>query len=536
MQTRQNSDANNPQSSTSNGQNGSPRSSGTLAAGQASDVASQPSSMATQGSKGRAAQVDVFDQPVILKQTPLWSRAILWGIVGVVTFGFTWACLAKVEEAVPATGELKPQGAVQEIQPPVAGKVVEVLVEDGDRVSKGELLVRLDPTASESDLTSLAQVQKSLVAENQFYRSQLSGAPVPSAVELAQLKIPPEVLALTSSRLTIIEENQLYGSLLTGDASTSLDPLQRIRLGELRNEATSRIAASELEVEQLRRQLNQTQQQIVTAQETFNIEQGILEQIAPLVEEGALADIQLQQQRVETLNRQSELTRLQQEERVIAASIAQAEQQRNNTVSASRSDILNRIAENNKRLAEIDGELNKRIVENDKRLAEINGQLQQTELQLSYQELRSPIDGVVFDLQAQADGFVTANPNEPVLKVVPGDALVAEVFITNQDIGFVEVGMPVDVRIDTFPFSEFGDVEGALESIGADALPPTEVRQFYAFPAKIDLDQQYVSINGNPIELQSGMSITANIKIRKRRVITLFTDLFVKKIETLKTR
>lgn len=519
----------------SNGQNGTSPTAA-LSSNQASGVVPQQASIA-QANKSKPARVEAFDQPIVLKQTPLWSRAILWGIVGVVTFGFTWACLAKVEEAVPATGELKPQGAVQELQPPVSGKVIEVLVEDGDRVSQGDLLVKLDPSAAESELASLGQVQNSLIAENQFYRSQLSGAALPSSAQLSQLEIPPEVLALTSSRLAIVEENQLYASLLSGGgAIASLDPLERIRLNELRNEAVSRIGAAELEIEQLRRQLNQTRQQIATAQETFNIEQGILEQIAPLVEEGALADIQLQQQRVEMLNRQAELDRLIQEERVLGASIAQAEQQRNNTVSASRSDVLNRMAENDKRLAEIDSELNKRIVENDKRITEIKGQLQQTELQRNYGELRAPIDGIVFDLQAQDDGFITANPNDPVLKVVPADALVAEIFITNQDIGFVNVGMPVDVRIDTFPFSEFGDVEGELVSIGADALPPTEMRQFYAFPAKVNIDQQYVSINGNPIELQSGMSITANIKTRKRRVITLFTDLFVKKIEALKTR
>lgn len=528
MQTRPNS-ADNSQTSVNNGQGGR------LASSQQTAV-TQPSGIAPAKGSSRPAQSEAFDQPVVLKQTPLWSRAILWGIVGVVTFGFTWACLAKVEEAVPATGELKPQGSVQELQPPVSGKVVEVLVDDGDRVSKGDLLVRLDPSAAEADLETLSQVQKSLIAENQFYRSQLSGASIPSPVELAQLNIPPEVLALTSSRTALLEENQLYASLLTGETVTTLDPIQRIRLGELRNEATTRIAASELEVEGLRRRLLQTQQQIATAQDTFEIEQGILEQIAPLVEEGALADIQLKQQQVEALNRRGELDRLLQEQRVLQASIAQAEQQRNNTVSASRTDILNRMAENDQNLAQIDSELNKRIVENDKQIAEIKGQLDQAELQLDYQELRSPIDGVVFDLQAQEDGFVTANPEAPVLKVVPGDALIAEVFITNQDIGFVDVGMPVDVRIDTFPFSEFGDVEGELTSIGADALPPTEVRQFYAFPAKVALDQQYVNISGTPIELQSGMSITANIKIRKRRVITLFTDLFVKKIETLKTR
>jgi len=63
-------------------------------------------------------------------------------------------------------------------------------------------------------------------------------------------------------------------------------------------------------------------------------------------------------------------------------------------------------------------------------------------------------------LQAHSPGFVT-NSSEPILKIVPDDALTAKVFITNRDIGFVK-RMNVDVRIDSFPFSEFGDVKGQL--------------------------------------------------------------------------
>ncbi|MGF1536122.1 MAG: HlyD family efflux transporter periplasmic adaptor subunit [Elainellaceae cyanobacterium] len=529
MQTRPNSEANNSRPGVSTGQNGS--SPTTLAPNQV-DGASQSS--ITQASQSRPARAEAFDQPIVLKQTPLWSRAILWGIVGVVTFGFAWACLAKVEEAVQATGELKPQGAVYELQPPVAGKVAEVLVEDGDTVSKGQPLVRLDPSAAEAERESLAEVGNSLVAENNFYKAQLSGAPLPAS-DLG-VDIPAEVLNLTASRRALLEENQLYAALIQPGGGASLDIFEQGRLNTLQAEVSSRINAAELEIAGLREQLLQTEQQIVAATETLAIEEGILGSITELEEKGGIARVQVRQQEVETISRRAELNRLLQEKEVLLKSIDQATQQRDNTRAASASDILNRMAENKKRLAEIDSELNKRIVENEKRIAEIRSQVEQTDLQLEYQVLKAPIDGVVFDLQAQDDGFITTNPNDPVLKIVPGDALVAEIYITNKDIGFVDVGMPVDVRIDTFPFSEFGDVEGELTSIGADALPPTEVRQFYSFPAKVNIDQQYVNINGNPIDLQSGMSITANVKTRKRRVITLFTDLFVQKIESLKTR
>lgn len=486
--------------------------------------------------ENKMIRAEAFDQPVILKQTSRWSHAIVWSIIGVTTFSVAWACLYKIEEAVPATGKLEPQGAVQEVDAPVSGVVEEVLVDDGDSVRAGDVLVRLDPEATQSELQQLTEVRDSLTKENQFYRAHLSGiAPeeIPSAIEL---DLPPEVLLLTSNRIALLEENQLYATLLTGGSTAGMTPAQQIRLSTLQSEAQSRISSADLEIESLQRQLRQTEGQIAAAERTLAIEQQILEDITPLVEEGALSPLQLRRQEVEALTREAELDRYLQDRRVLESQIAQAREQLTNTVALTRSDILNRIAENDKRIAEIDSNLTQRIVTNDRQIAEISSQLDQTNLTLDYQEIRAPIDGIVFDLQAQEEGFININSQEPVLKIVPDDALIARVFITNQDIGFVETGMPADVRIDSFPFSEFGDLEGDLVWIGSDALPPDqqENRPVYTFPAKVELDQQFINVNGRPIFLQSGMSISVNIKTRKRRVITLFTDLFSRKVDTLR--
>lgn len=126
-----------------------------------------------------------------------------------------------------------------------------------------------------------------------------------------------------------------------------------------------------------------------------------------------------------------------------------------------------------------------------------------------------------------------ASASAPVLKIVPDDALTAKVFITNRDIGFVKEGMIVDVRLDSFPFSEFGDVKGKIVWIGGDALPPDNVH-LYRFPAKIRLEKQSLLINDREVPLQSGMSTTANIKVRSRTVMSIFTDLFSKNTESLK--
>jgi HlyD family secretion protein len=157
--------------------------------------------------------------------------------------------------------------------------------------------------------------------------------------------------------------------------------------------------------------------------------------------------------------------------------------------------------------------------------------LQQT---LQYQELKAPVSGTVFNLKANQPGYV-ANSNQPILEIVPSDALVARVFITNRDIGFVEEGMAVDVRIDSFPYSEFGDVKGTLTHIGSDALPPDQINPQYRFPADVTLDNQTIVIEGKPVQLQSGMSLSANIKTRPKRVIMIFIDLFNRKLDSLKT-
>nr|ADO19060.1 secretion protein [Nostoc flagelliforme str. Sunitezuoqi] len=203
-------------------------------------------------------------------------------------------------------------------------------------------------------------------------------------------------------------------------------------------------------------------------------------------------------------------------------------------MALSDKNILDKIADNKQRIAAIDSQFMKVILDNEQRLADINSKISQAQLNVKYQELRAPVAGTVFDLQAKNPGFV-ATPTTKLLQIVPNENYIAEVFITNKDIGFVRKGMKVDIRIDSFPYSEFGDIKGELAGIGSDALPPDQTHQFYRFPAKLHLDKQSLVIRGKSVPLQSGMSISANIKVREERtVLSLFTELFTKQIDTLK--
>ncbi|MDY7015243.1 MAG: HlyD family efflux transporter periplasmic adaptor subunit [Cyanobacteriota bacterium] len=474
-----------------------------------------------------------FDRAVILRQSPVWSIAIACTLMGVTVLTIVWACFAKIEEAIPAQGKLEPVGAVKNVQAPVGGVVEEIRVKEGEKVKAGQPLLTFDQTAAKAKVESLTKIRNSLVRENNFYRGQMRGS---STVDVATLEELPELTSLTENRAALMAENQYYLARLGGGQTpvANLNASQQARFSASQVELDSRIAAARLEVEQLTQQLGQARIQLANARDVLATNQRILNDIRPLLEEGGISRLQVLRQEQEVGTQTSEVLRLQQEEKRLQLAIAQAREQLQNTAAVTQDDFYTRISENEKRIAEIDSQLTKAIVENEKQIKEIESELEELKLTLRYQALESPTSGQVFDLQPTGAGYV-ANSSEPILKIVPDDTLVARVFITNKDIGFVNEDMEVDVRIDSFPYSEFGDVKGKVVRVGSDALPPDEIYQFYRFPAEIELERQSITIEGKPVDLQSGMSVSANIKTRKRPVISIFTDLFIRKIDSLKS-
>ena len=121
-----------------------------------------------------------------------------------------------------------------------------------------------------------------------------------------------------------------------------------------------------------------------------------------------------------------------------------------------------------------------------------------------------------------------------IVSIVPQEGLSAEVQVPNKDIGFVTNGQPVKVRVDAFPYTRYGELDGMISQIGADALPPDQNKSFYRFPVKVKLDKFYLTSNDVKIPLKSGMSITTNIKLRDKRAISLVSDLFVDQTDSLR--
>ena len=170
-------------------------------------------------------------------------------------------------------------------------------------------------------------------------------------------------------------------------------------------------------------------------------------------------------------------------------------------------------------------------------ISSLKSELIASKVTLRYQSLKSPVSGIVFDLKPTTEGYV-AQSSEPIMKIVPFDDLEADIEIPSNKIGFVKLGMPVEISIDSFPSSDFGVLLGNVKRIGSDALAPSQLEQRteYKFPATIELEEQTFKIqDGSSLPLQVGMSLSANIKLRKVSYLQLLFSNFEKKTDALKS-
>jgi hemolysin D len=258
----------------------------------------------------------------------------------------------------------------------------------------------------------------------------------------------------------------------------------------------AQLSTARQQSQQLRSQLEQLSVRLASRRETLRLQQRIATDLKPLYEGGGMARNQYLTQLNQVQETKAEVASLQEERTRV---IGQAATQLNDV---------------NRQLLSLSAEL---------------VQLRET---IGYRTVKAPIDGKVFD--AKLSRYSVVNADQTVLKLVPANRLQAKVEVGNADIGFVKVGMPATVSVDSFPSGEFGYIQGTLISLGSDALPPSQESQQYRFPATITLKQQIVESGNKSLNLQSGMAVTANIKLRSRPVISIVSDQFTKQLDGVK--
>ena len=351
---------------------------------------------------------------------------------------------------------------------------------------------RLEPSGSvrEVDSPSGGVVSKVFVKEGDSIKQ---GQPL-FDVEAKGLASRRKALETTLSLYEL--QAQALKSILNSDGDPSrFEPLPSIPVVEDPLLHAQLITARQ-QSQQFRSQIVQLDSQLASRRETLRLKERIAADYKPLFEGGGMSRTQYLSQ----LNQVQEMR----------ATLA--------TLKEESSRVIGAVA----------GQLN----QINRQIIRIRAELVGLKETISYRTVRAPIDGRVFD--AKVSPQMVVNGDQTVLKLVPANRLQASVEISDADIGFVKVGLPVNVSVDSFPSGEFGYIQGTLIKLGSDALPPDQRSPQYRFPATVSLVQQSVEFGDQKLNLQSGMGISANIKLRSRPVITIISDLFTKQMDGVK--
>ena len=281
-------------------------------------------------------------------------------------------------------------------------------------------------------------------------------------------------------------------TLLLLDAESTTD--QRRAIIKSISYKEQQLALKEIELQRFL-EGNTTEQGVLT--QNLALENEILSRLDTLRREGATAELQFLQQR----NKVQEVT---------------------GQIERTKADRLRQ-----------DAVLEQGVRQLQSELTELRSKLAELNINIRYQKIKAPENGIIFELKPKSRGFV-AQSSEPMMKIVPFDKLVARVEIPSREIGFVSVGKAVDISIDSFPASDYGVLVGSVKSIGSDALPPDQLKQEYRYPADIKLNSQELKLkDGGHLPLQVGMSLTANIKLRKVTYLQLLLGEFQDKTKSL---
>jgi hemolysin D len=233
-------------------------------------------------------------------------------------------------------------------------------------------------------------------------------------------------------------------------------------------------------------------------QRTLTTENGIYQNIIPLAEIGAM-------QQTELLRQRNRVEQLDSEVRVAATD-----------------------------LEEIEAQLVKLKQESLREMSNLERQLVEVEDTISKEMLTAPVAGIVYGMVPSSPGYAAA-AGETLVNVVPGGELEAKIFITNKDVGFMRPGMKAQVRVDAFPYTQFGSIPGTLKSVGTLPVEPTQQNPVPTFPAYIKINREYLENDGEKYNVRAGQSVQVNLILRDKRVISLLTDAVQKALDSLQS-
>jgi len=414
-----------------------------------------------------------------------FARTLLYSLLTLLALLLIWAIFGKLDVVASAEGKLIPQSYLKIVQPSEQGVIRDILVNEGELVKAGQVLMRMDTTLSEAD-------GKTLEADTQGKRltlrridAELAGRPHFDKLRTGFAKQPDEPDDLyTQTRAQYQANRTAYETALAQERS-------------LHDKAQSDLSSAE----EIRTKLLKTLPHYRQQDEAYE----------KLARDGFASKIMANDKARERIEKEQDLKS---QEYLIQS--AQAS-----------------LTQSTRRLAQITADYRRQLqterADIEDKLDKSRGELTKQQYRRGLHELRAPQDGAVKDLATHTVGTVIS-PGTILMTLVPsGEILRAEVWVGNQDVGFIHTGEPVKIKFAAYQFQKYGMVEGRVAHLSADASDNNQQQQQsgnktgsnlpFAYRALIDLKAQHLIADGVRHSLTPGMQVTAEIHLGTRTIL-----------------
>ena len=419
-----------------------------------------------------------FSPPLLrLQQAPPnpLGRKVLWTLLILLVALIIWALIGKLDIVAVAQGKLIPQSYLKIVQPAEAGIVSEILVHEGDTVSAGQVLMRMDTQLTEADTKSL---------EAEFARKKMALRRIDAELNGTPFQIlpddPPGLVQETAA--------QYKANRTAIEAAIAEEKAWYFK-------ARQDMAAAQ-----------QTEQKLADTLPHYREQENAFEKLA---KEGFAGPLMASDKKRERIEKEQELKAQHHYIEAARANTQQSQKKMEQLESENRRQLY---AERN---------------ETQSALERLEQELAKQHHRHKLLELRAPQNARVKDLSTHTPGTVV-QPGTVLLTLVPqDDKLRAEVWVSNEDIGFVREGQTVKLKFSPFPFQKYGMAHGTVEHVSADAADAPSGQQQQAvnasppplgYKALIALDEMYLEMNDRRYALSVGMQTHAEILLGERTV------------------
>jgi HlyD family type I secretion membrane fusion protein len=401
----------------------------------------------------------VLDQP----PSNLPIRFILGGTAFGLLFA-AWAWFGHTDEVAQARGKLIPKGEVFQVHAVDSGKVVRIAVQEGQTVAAGQVLVELDTELARKDVERLEHLLQS------------------SQLELLQTQ-------------GLLDKTKLQAETRAAIAKTTLN-MQEAAIAQSKNNAVN------------------NQDLLSQFQTDARAQEERLQRLKPLTQQGAIsqenlfaAEQQLRDRQRSITERQNALQQTQAEASRLQIELAQKQEEARQSQLEAQQQIQ---------------QLTVKLTELQAKVKETQILLEETKAKLRQRFLRAPANGVILALNVRRSGVYT-QPGQTIAEIAPqGQPLVISASLPSSEMGFVKVGLPVNVKLDAYPYQDYGIVSGRVSAISSDSKPDQQLGQIYR--VEVALNRDYVNAKGQTFKFKPGQTAVAEIVTRRRRIADVLLD------------